>query len=313
MSKIIKKFWDLSEIQFSRKIETQADFYDALKISDDLKDFVYWDSQLIPSKKGEYKIENKTFTNCSFAFTEFENITFQNCKFMNCKFNHSKFKECSFHDCNFKYVNMFKVKVKKTYIEPNAFDKIIPNILDLKGSLKNANMCVAFFQELLDNSKDEGQPEHIKDADYHFRKWKGLNHFQKRFFSENESRKTSNWLFLKKFTPNLLLYLFTGYGYKPLNFFFVFLAGFSFFFYKNYNNWYDYDLVKKDLDIDAFCPLHPNFYSTFYYTLESTTKVVDSQFQATSNFGMMWLTAQSLFGFFLLSALLTIIINKFVR
>lgn len=313
MNKIIKQFWNLDEGQFNRKIESQDEFYTALKSADDFRDFVYWPNDLIPKKKFEYKIENKTFTNCSFAFTTFENLIFQNCKFSNCKFNHAKIKDCRFHDCTFKYVNMFKVTVKKTYLEPNSFRNIIPNIRALAGSVKNANMCVTFFQEVLDNSKDEGQPEHTKNADYHFKKWKGLNYFQKRFFPEKDSRRTSNWMFIKKFFPNLSLYMLTGYGYRIPNFLIVFILGFSFFFYKNHLNWKEYGLVKKDLAIDSFNPLEPNLSSTLYYTLDCTTKLIDSQFQATTNFGMGWLTAQSFFGFFLLSALLTIIINKFVR
>lgn len=313
MSKEIKEFWNLDSGQFKSKIESQEELYKILNISDDVKDFVYWPKELKPNSKNQYKIENKTFTNCSFAITEIENILFQNCKFNNCKFNHAKIKECRFHDCSFQYVNMFKVVVKKTYVEPNSFRNIIPNIRDFKGCLKNANMCVTFFQEILDNSKDEGQPEHTKQADYHFRKWKGLNYIQKRFYPEKDSRRTTNWTFIKKFVPNMLLYFFTGYGYKIPNFVIVFLVGFSFFFYKNYNNWLDYGLVKKDLEIESFNPELPNYSSTFYYTLDSTTKLVDSQFQATTEFGMFWLTTQSLFGFFLLSALLTIIINKFVR
>lgn len=313
MSKIIKKFWDLDENQFNRKIESQVEFYTALKSADDFKNFVYWPKELNPKEKHEYKIENKTFTNCSFAFTKFSNIIFQNCKFHNCKFNHSIIQGCRFHDCNFQYVNMFKVTVKKTYVEPNSFRNIIPNIRDFIGCVTNANMCVTFFQEILDNSKDEGQPEHTKQADYHFRKWKGLNYIQKRFKPEKDNRRTSNWMFIKKFFPNLSLYLLTGYGYRIPNFLIVFVAGFSFFAYKNHLNWKDYGLKQKDLSIDVFNPIEPNISSTFYYTLDCTTKLIDSQFQATTTFGMGWLTAQSLFGFILLSALITIILNKFVR
>jgi len=245
MSEIIKNFWNLDEKQFGRKIEFQDDFYVTLISADDFKDFVYWPDELIPKKKNEYKIENKTFTNCSFAFTKFKNIIFQNCKFTNCKFNHATIEDCRFHDCTFKYVNMFKVTIKKTYLEPDSFRNIIPNIRDFKGCIENANMCVTFFQEILDNSNDKGQPEHTKQADYHFRKWKGLNYIQKRFKPEKDNRRTSNWMFIKKFFPNLSLYLLTGYGYRIPNFLIVFIAGFSFFACINHLNWKEYGLLKK--------------------------------------------------------------------
>jgi uncharacterized protein YjbI with pentapeptide repeats len=313
MSQEIKQFWDLSEEQFNLRIDSREDFYKHLLVSDNLKNFVYWPNELIPIKKAEFKIENKTFTNCSFAFTQIKNITFQNCIFTNCKFNHAEIIECSFHDCSFKYVNMFRVKVYKTYIEPNSFRNIIPNIIDFRGSVKNSNMCVSLFQEILDNSKNEGQPDHTKNADYHFKKWKGLNYIQKRFFPSPGSKKISNWFFVKKFGPNLFSYLFTGYGYRISNFLITFVIGFAFFFFVNYWNWSKYGLEQKDLCIDSFCSKTPNVLSDLYYTLDCTTKLVDSQFQATTDFGMFCLAAQSIFGFFLLGSLLTIISNKFVR
>lgn len=313
MNNLSEDFWNLKEDQFARKIESQSEFYKAMKSSDDLKNFVYWPKNLIPKEKDQYKIENKSFTNCSFAFTCFENIIFQNCKFINCKFNRAKIKNCNFHECTFKYVNMFKVEIVKTYIEPDSFKNIIPILKKTKMALKNANMCVTFFQNLLENSKKEEQPEHIRQASYYFKKWKGLNVLQKRFYPKQENEAISTFKCLSKFIPNAFEYLLTGYGYRIRNFLIIFIIGFAFFFWKNYVNWELYGLVQKDLKIETFNANSPNLRANFYYTLDSITNIIDSQFQATTNYGMLWLTIQSVFGFVVLTALITIILNKFVR
>jgi hypothetical protein len=85
------------------------------------------------------------------------------------------------------------------------------------------------------------------------------------------------------------------------------------FFVINYRNWPKYQLTQKDLAISVYDRDSVNMASNFYYTLDVTTKLVDSQFQATTNYGMFWLTFQSIVGFIFLSALVTIILNRFVK
>ena len=85
------------------------------------------------------------------------------------------------------------------------------------------------------------------------------------------------------------------------------------FFTVNYINWKNYALCSKDFPINAYDENNVNFASNFYYTLDATTKLVDSQFQASTNFGMYLLTLQGVVGFIFLSALITIILNRFVK
>ena len=313
MTKIRNTFWNLKLEDFEA-VDSQDDFYKMLRTAHKgLKNFAYKPLNLIPKDKNESNIKDIQFSNCNFAYTSFENLHFYNCEFYNCKFNHSKFINCKFHDCSFVYVNMFNVEVKNTYIDPDFFKRIIPNYWDFICAIKNANVCVTFFQTLLNNAKDTGQNELEKNADYHFKKWKGLNYIQRKFIKSQYLEKISWKLFLWKFPQNLFQYLVTGYGYGIWNFIITFNVGFWFFYYTNRKNWIFYCLKQKDVLIDNF---NSNLYDSsvnFYYTLESTTILIDSQIQPTSDLGMNWLVAQGIFGFILLNASISIVLNKFVK
>ena len=309
----MKTFWDLS-VGEKRKLETEDAFYEMLKTArEGVANFVYWPEALKGSKSTGYKVVRLHFSDCSFAFTKFEKIDFYNCRFSNCKFNHCEFNNCNFHDCEFTYANMFRVRVSNCYLDPNSFASIIPNFRDFAGAVRNANMPVSFFQTLLNNARDTGKTEFEKNAEYHFKKWKGLNLIQKKFTDGPYSDKLSNISFARKFVPSLIQYIVTGYGYKVGNFLMTFLVVFSAFFCINHQKWRKYNLEKKDVDIACFNKDTPNVYSSLFYTLDGTTKVVDSQMHPKSNEGMVWLSIQGVFGLFLFGGLITIVQNKYVK
>lgn len=314
MAKIIDTFWILSVDTFGIKIETGSEFFKMIKTADKgVKNFVFYPKTLVPSSKEESRIKDVKFSECSFAFTTFENLKFYNCTFYNCKFNHSAFNNCKFHDCTFTYVNMFNTKISDTYIDPDSFKKIIPNFKNPLLAIRNANMCVAFFQTLFNNSKETGQEIFENNADYHFKKWKGINYLQRKFVKSPFLVKMSWITFLKKFPPNFFQYLVTGYGHKILNFLATFIIGFIGFFIINKHNWVYYCLEKRDVQIDNFNSELYNNYANFVYTFDSITKLIDSQIQPTSELGMWIFILQGVFGFLLLSSLISIISNKFVK
>lgn len=314
MKETYKDFWNFSIGRYTTQLANQTDFYKMLATSaGGVRDFVYMPLDLIPQTKQEHKITRVTFSDCSFAKTHLQNIEFYSCKFVNCKFNLSKFTNCKFHDCDFNTVNMSFVEVTNSYLDPDFFGSIIPNYRNFSVAVQSANMCVTFFQTLYHNAKDTGQEEHKKNADYHFQKWKGLNYLQKRFTKQPYSDKITWSEFLKKYPLNLFQYLVTGYGYRVTNFLFTFILVFCFFGFKNYTNWTVYDVEKRDVEINSFKPDSSSIETTFYYTLDATTKLIDSQMQPKSMEGMLWLSLQGVVGFILLSCLITIILNKFVK
>lgn len=314
MKETYKEFWNFSVDRYTTRLDNQAAFYKMLEPSiGGVRDFVYMPIELIPQTKKERKITKKTFSDCSFAKTHFQNIEFYNCRFVNCKFNLSKFTNCKFHDCDFNTVNMSFVEVTKSYLDPNFFGCIIPNYKNFPVAVQSANMCLTFFQTLYHNAIETGQEEHKKNADYHFQKWKGLNYLQKRFTKQPYSEEIAWNEFLIKYPFNLLQYLVTGYGYRVSNFIITFIGGFIFFLYVNHSKWLMYRVCERDVPILSFHSDSANISSSIFYTLDATTKLIDSQMQPTSDLGMTWLSIQGVFGFLLLSGLITIILNKFVK
>lgn len=309
----IESFWLLDSSKYDKVIHDQNEFYEILKTSDDLKRFVYYPQELKPINKSEYKIENKKFYNISFAFTSFKEITFENCIFENCRFNHSAFLHCRFLDCNFKYCNMFKVIVEDTYLEPNSFKNIIPTLECFLGAVKNANVCVSFFQQLIKNSRETGQIDFCKNAEYYFRKWKGLNYIQKKISPEQGKEKEKWFPFLRKFIPNCFFYLVIGYGYRMVNFLISTILMLSIFTWINYHLWDKYNLHSTIYSLPVFDSKIPNLVTSFYYTYSATANILDSQIYPQSDCGICLLIMQNIFGFVMFSALIAIILKKFVR
>lgn len=286
-------------------IKTQIEFYDLLKISKSFVNILYEPDILeADSQHPKLKIKDTTFQNVSFSKTKLNEIIFINCKFEDCLFIGCEIINCEFHNSNFINCNTHKILISKTYVNPESFSKSIKKISD-------ANIGVHLFQQLLNNSNDAGQSSFSRVSEYHFKKWQDKLTLNK--FWNKKPYPLSFWKFIFNYPLRWLFRYTFGYGLRLRNFAITFLIVFISFFFINQSNWKNYDLQKKDLAINAFCKDSSNVSSNIYYTLDATTKLVDSQFQATSNAGMIWLTVQNIFGFILLSALITIILNRFVK
>lgn len=288
-----------------RTFNTQQELIDQLAVSTDLRNILYNPPVLEPTTlHPKLKIKNTTFTNVSFSKTQLNQVVFINCKFEDCLFIGTEILNCEFHNTYFKNCNPFKITFKETYINPASFNKCIT------GTDK-ANIGVHLFQQLLNNSDDKLQLNFSREAQYQFKKWQDKLTINK--FFNKQPYSISFWQFLISYPFNRMYRLTFGYGLRLKNFAITFIIVFVSFFIINARNWKSYALEKKDVRIEAFNGDSSNFHSNFFYTLDATTKLVDSQFQATSNNGMAWLTIQNLFGFILLSGLITIILNRFVK
>lgn len=289
----------------STDIVDQAAFEKLLRISHDLRNLIYRADKLKPT--GNFptlKIKELTFSNFSFSKTEITNVVFINCKFEDCLFIGTSIKNCEFHNCQFKNVNTFKISIENTYINPESFTKCFSGI-------DKSNIAIHLFQQLINNSKDQGHLRFSRVAEFNFRKWHDKLVLNK--FWNKKPYEISIWTFIKEYPLSLIFRLTFGYGLRFRNFIVTFIILFISFFFVNSSNWKDYSFEKKDIKIEAFNPDSANIESNLIYTLDVTTKLIDSQFQPRSNIGMFWLTFQSIFAFILLSALITILINRFVK
>ena len=300
---MLTNFFKLNEP--NKVIISQKDFEDQLAISKHLTNILYkpdiFESKI---KNTKFKVRETIFENVSFSKTKLSNIYFDKCHFKDCLFIGTNIIDCEFHNCTFKNVNTHKIKINNTYINPRNFER---NITDFN----KANICTHLFHELLNNSKDYEQSSFARNAQYHFEKWRTRNIFKECFL--DKERKVSIFKFLRTYPINWLFKWSFGFGLRMRNFIVTFAVTFLFFLYKNKNNWTGYKFANKGTEIEGFSVDSTNVTSNIYYTLEATTKLVDSQLQPTSSLGMNWLLMQSILGFVLLSALVTIIINRFVK
>lgn len=250
------------------------------------------------------KIKNTKFTNVSFSKTDITDVNFFNCRFEDCLFIATKIKNCEFQNCNFLNCNTYKIAFENTYINPKSFTKCIKKF-------SHSNIAVHLFHELLKNSDEKTQSKFKRIAQYHFRKWQNRLTYIK--FFKKQPYAISFWEFIWIYPINWLYKWSFGFGLRLRNFLITFSIIFLLFFSINSCNWKSYKLVQKDLSISSFNSDSSNLQSNFLYTLDATTKIVDSQFQATSHSGMNWLTLESIVGFILLTGLVTIIFNRFIK
>ena len=287
------------------EIPDQAEFERLLNMSNSLKNALYRSDELRESAgRKTLKIKDCSFSNFSFSKTKIKNVIFINCKFTDCLFIGTEIRDCEFSNCRFSNVNTFKIIIENTYINLDSF------VGSIRG-IDKSNIAIHLFQQLLQNSKMQGQQKFSRVAEYNFNKWRDNLTLNK--FWNKQPYKISLCQFLKEYPLNILFRWTFGYGFRFKNFIVTFAICFIGFFLINKYNWASYSLEKKDICIEAFNPDSVNIASNLLYTMDVTTKLIDSQFQPSSNTGMFWLSFQSVVAFILLSALITILINRFVK
>ena len=286
-------------------INKPQELLDLLLTQSNISHKVYWPEKLASASPSErLKISNKTFKNFSFSNTEILNVDFTDCHFENVLFKRTSIEGCDFQRCTFKRVNTHKITISRTYINPQNFVK---NYVYIEES----NMAVHLFQQLLNNSKDNEQNEFARVANYNFHKWKGILAKNKYL---NKRPYSIGWG--EYFTTYYLniVYRFTfGYGLRLRNFILSFAVVFLLSFITNCLFWQDYKLLCKDINIDAFDASSANFSANFFYTVDCTTKIIDSQFQPSSNLGMFIAIAEGGLSLVCFTFLITILQNKYVK
>ena len=253
-----------------------------------------------------YKVKSITFLNVSFSKTKLKNVDFTSCHFENCLFIGSTLDNCQFHRCTFKHVNTHQIKIKRTYIDPVSFK----NNYD-REDIEKSNMAVHLFQQLLNNSKDEEQSEFARIANYYFKKWEGRLTRSK--FFKKQPYKINFQSFIVEYIPNFFYRWIFGYGLRLRSFIATFLIIYGIFYSINLRYWCEYGFHEKDFAIASFSAENISFIANIFFTADAMTQLVDSQFQPQTDFGMSMLTIQGFSGFILLSFLITVLINRFVK
>lgn len=300
---------DFFTLEVGQKFHSQEELIKHLSASKDLRNVEYLPSTLKPDNNKNYiKIRDTKFTNVSFSKTVFERVFFFNCNFIDCLFIGVEVRNCEFHNCSFKCVNTFKMKIKDTYVNPSIFI----HCFDCKNRTEISNIAVSLFQQLLENSKRQNQKNFTRLSQYYFERWQDRLLWNK--YKNKKPYKISCGTFIKKM-PWRIIYRYTlGYGLRLRNLLITFLFIFVIFLFINYTFWDSYVIILKDVSKlefynDSICTI----LTSFFYTFDVTTKLIDSQLQPTSLNGMVLFVIQGVLGFIFLSGLMTVLINRFVK
>jgi hypothetical protein len=291
-----------------REIGKPSEFKSIVSGEDsEIRDILYRPDVLKNNKKHpRYKISRKTFINVSFTKTKLKNIDFTLCHFEDCLFIGTEIENCQFHQCTFKNVNTHQIEIKQTYINPESFKKNYK-----RTDIGKSNLAVHLFQNLLDNSRDEEQSEFARISNYYFRKWQGR--LSRNKYHNKQPYKINEWEFFIEYVPNFLYRWIFGYGLRLRSFIATFLLIYGGFYLTNLNYWSEYGFHKKDFAIASFSAENISPIANIFFTADAMTQLVDSQFQPQTDFGMSMLTIQGFSGFILLSFLITVLINRFVK
>lgn len=305
---MLTNFFSLNVTQSAwKRHESEEEFKKGLQYGKDLRNALY-----VPDEFGNkearsvFKIEGISFTNFSFKSTVFYKISFISCTFNESLFMGVRFHDCEFFNCTFTDCNFHKAKFLRCLVDPRQFANV-----QSSHRWSYSNVAVHLFDQLSLNAEAAYRKDHARTANYHFSRWNTFlakqKHKTKRPYAISWRDYAMTYAFGKAYQWTF------GYGYRLRNFITTFVLVYSVCFLANALMWDKYNLRPKDVSIEAFHQDSLSLVANVFYTADATTKLVDSQLQPTSTLGMALLTVQSVFAFVLLSALVTILVNRFIR
>ena len=129
------------------------------------RDLLYRPDRLVnPYLPGRYKVKRVHFVNVSLSRTVVTGFEFTECTFDRSLFIGTIFSDCRFTSCRFVDSNPWRTEFMDCYVDPKSFT----NCIYLR---RHSNIGVSLFQDLLRNSRQQGQPKFADDAQYLFKKW----------------------------------------------------------------------------------------------------------------------------------------------
>ncbi|SFT01869.1 Pentapeptide repeat-containing protein [Sulfitobacter marinus] len=175
-----------------------------------LKDLLYRPEKLVsPKPPAKWMVRNKTFINVSFSKTQIQYIEFTDCNFEDCLFIGSIITDCRFNNCEFDWCNFFRAEFKNCYVDPKVFERC-------NDSVKHPNVGMSLYQELLNNSRQEGQPDFALEAQYQFKRWQRYLKWEQ--LKDSDAGFLKRGLLLAAIMKAKILEITTGSGTRLFNF-----------------------------------------------------------------------------------------------
>ena len=287
-------------------INSQNELLDHLKISNHLKDAIYFPDTLVwTSDKSNgpqrYRVFGVTFENVSFAKTKISNFSFVNCKFVDCLFIGGVWDDLEFHGCTFTRCNMFKISIARTYIDPISFKKCL-------NPWKHTNIGVHLFQQLLKNFSDTEQPLFRDDAKFFFLRWRRLNLFFKlRQWGSGRPQSESVWEMTWGVLVSFLYEKLLGSGIRVRYVLATSIVAYLLVAFANYIFWLPAGLLDRGKVVG------PTVVNAIYLTATMLSTTGPGDIVPDTPFGRLMLATEAIFGVLWFAILASMIFRKITR
>lgn len=142
----------------------QAEFLRLVAAPGQIRSKIYVPSTLVGPEFPKHRVIGCDFVEVSFTSTSIERFEFTDCTFTSCLFIGTIFKDCRFAGCLFIDCNTYRIEFIGVHVDPLSFEQCL-------NPERHQNIGVHLYQELLNNSRRQSQPDFAQDALFRFRQW----------------------------------------------------------------------------------------------------------------------------------------------
>lgn len=274
----------------------QDEFFKLAKARGIIRSKVYLPTVLTsPYAPQRAVVRNCNFVEVSFSKTLVENIEFNKCTFERCLFIGSKISGCRFVECSFIDSNPYRIEFEDTFINPLSFAECL-------DSKKYQNIGVSLYQELLNNSRRQSQPDFTQDALYLFRLWTRYQEVYR--FTHSTDRRTKLRLGVA-IAVNWSQERLLGFGVRVSRFFRTALIGAALMTAANY---VFAPQLGIQLSSSGNAPI--SMIDAAYFTVVTLTTIGYGDFTATTQIGRLVISVEGLMGLLSLAVLASMLYRK---
>jgi hypothetical protein len=274
----------------------QAELLRLAEVGNEIHSKVYDQPTLTsPQHPKRRRVQDCNFREVSFANVAIDRLEFKNCTFTSCLFIGTIFRDCRFSGCAFVDCNTFRIELIDVYVDPRSFDQCL-------DKRRHQNIGVHLYQELLNNSRRQSQPDFTQDALFLFRQWL-------RFETIYELRQPGWTLgdrvgLALQIGMNWMAEILFGYGVRLRNY--VRTASSVALLFATLNYCF---IPEFGLKIDQQGPWP--FIDALYFTIITLTTVGYGDIAPEATLGRIIVSGEAVVGFFLFAILASMIYRKF--